>query len=226
MVDFGNAIKKPFSDKKTMLIGLILGAIPVVNLLIGGYALKVAEDTIKGNTAIRKWVVGDIVEYITKLIMSVIISIVYLIIPLIIIVIGIGTAAVNLLPALTTGTIDPTVFMTALGAGGAIVLVGVILAVLVSLALPMAIMKWLKAGSMGAAFKIGDVVKSCLTGDYIITWIVVIIYSVILTAILGLIAGLLGMIPYIGIVLSMLVLGLLTFSLSVTEYSMFAQTVK
>ena len=50
MVDYVEAIKKPFSDLKTLAIGTILSAIPLVNLLASGFALKVAEDTIKGKS--------------------------------------------------------------------------------------------------------------------------------------------------------------------------------
>ncbi len=42
MVDIVGGIKKPFSDIKTLIISTIIGAIPIVNFLLFGYALKTA----------------------------------------------------------------------------------------------------------------------------------------------------------------------------------------
>ncbi len=229
MVDFGGAIKKPFANSKNMLIGMILAAIPIVQLLVEGYALKNAEEVIKGKKALKLWAVGDIVEYIVKLIISWIISIIYFIIPAILIGIGLGSAFLNMIGSQATST-DPTamlqVFMQSLAVGGPFLVIGAILGILAALALPMAYMKWLKAGKIGAALNVVDVVKSCLTADYIVTLIVAIIYSFVLVMILGLIAGVLLLVPFIGFILSALVFGLAMFAVQVSVMSMFAETVK
>ena len=39
MVDFIEALKRPFSDGKKFLIGIVLGLIPIVNLIVVGYKL-------------------------------------------------------------------------------------------------------------------------------------------------------------------------------------------
>lgn len=229
MVDFVKAIQKPFSDNKNMLIGMVIGAVPVLNLLVSGYALKNAEDTIKGKKGLTLWAVKDVVEYIVKLIISAVISIVYLIIPMILIGIGFGSA---MLSVISNGLVsnDPNamaqVFLNALAVGGPLIILGVILGVIAALLTPMANMKWLKSGKVMAAFNIADVVKNALTADYIVTLIVVILYGMILMIVAGIIAGLLGLIPIIGIILTMLVMGLATVALSVSSMSMFAQTVK
>lgn len=57
MVDYIENIKKPFSDVKTLIIGIILSIIPIVNLLVSGYVLKVAEDSIKGKKGLREFAI-------------------------------------------------------------------------------------------------------------------------------------------------------------------------
>ncbi|MFA5763792.1 MAG: DUF4013 domain-containing protein [archaeon] len=229
MVDIMAAIKKPFSDKKTMGIGLVLSAIPVVNLLVEGYALKIAQETIKGKNSLIPFAIGDIVEYILNFIKAIVIGIVYMIVPLIVMGIGIGSAAAGILSnasALSNPDVALELVMQNLAVGGPIILIGALLALIAALILPMAMMKWLKAGKVMAAFAVVDVIKNALTADYIIAIVVAVIYSMILTIVLGIIAAVLGLIPVIGFVLVMLVMGLASFATQVTTMSMVAQTVK
>lgn len=39
MVEYLEALKRPFSDMKKLLIGIILGGIPLINLIVVGYTL-------------------------------------------------------------------------------------------------------------------------------------------------------------------------------------------
>jgi hypothetical protein len=80
MVNYTEAMKKPFSDLKTLGIGSIIGAIPIVNMLISGYGAKTAEDVMGKKNKLRAWAVGDVMDYIIKLIMMIIIQIVYMIV--------------------------------------------------------------------------------------------------------------------------------------------------
>jgi hypothetical protein len=228
MVDIMAAIKKPFSDKKTMGIGLIIGAIPIVNLLIQGYALKTAQETIKGNNSLIPFATGDIVEYILNFVKAFVIGIVYMIVPLIIMGIGIGSAAAGIL-ANASALSDPNtaveILMQNLAVGGPIILIGILLALIAALILPMAMMKWLKTGNVMAAFSVMSVIKNALTANYIIALIVAAIYSMILSTIVLIIATILGMIPVIGFVLVMLIMGFLTFAIQVTTMTMIAKTV-
>ena len=71
MVNYVEAMKKPFSDLKTLGIGAVIGAIPLVNLLISGYAVKTAQDVMSKKNKLRAWNIADLGEYITKVIMLV-----------------------------------------------------------------------------------------------------------------------------------------------------------
>jgi hypothetical protein len=230
MVDFMGAIKKPFSDMKTLGIGTILGAIPGVNLLVVGYALKVAEDTTKGDTKLRAWAVGDIIDYIIKVILMLIIEIVYYIIPVILVAVGIGGAIMTLITSLSSGITNPTILMqtvmASLATGAPLIIIGVILGIIAAIMMPMALMKWIKSGSVLAAFNVIAVIKNVLTVDYILALIVSIVYIMVLCIAAIIIELILGMIPIIGFILILLVNGLLIFLISTTMYSIIAQTVK
>lgn len=230
MVDFVEAIKKPFSDLKTLGIGSIIGAIPLVNLLVTGYGAKTAEDVMGKKNKLRAWKVADLGEYIIKLIMMIIIQIAYMIIPGIIIAIGFGSALMAALPTIMANPGDLNAIansiLPSLMVGGPIILVGGILLLIAAFLLPMAIMKWLKKGKIGAAFGLGSILKNALTLDYIVALIVIFVYAMILVMVAGIIAGVLGLIPVLGAILSMVVMGGVTFALTTTQYTILAQIVK
>ena len=229
MVEYMEAIKKPFSDMKTLGIGAVVGAIPLVSLLLSGYALKTAEDAVKGKKGLRAWALSDVADYAVKLVMLWIISIVYYIIPALIIGVGIGGAILTAIsggidlanPSTILDKIIPSMMVALpfVAIGGIILLIAMFL-------LPMAIMKWIKSGNVGAAFNIGSVVKNALTVDYIVSLIVLIIYAIVLVIIAGIISLVLAFIPVIGWILAYIVSGAVAFALAVTEYAILAQVVK
>ncbi len=230
MVDYVEAMKKPFSDLKTLGIGAIIGAIPLVSMLVSGYGAKTAEDVMSKKNKLRAWAIDDVMDYIIKLIMMIIIQIVYMIIPAIIIAIGIGSAVMTALPTILTNPSDMTAIMNSIlpsiMIGGPIILVGGILLLIAVFLLPMAIMKWLKKGKIGAAFAIGSVVKNALTMDYIISLIVIFVYAIVLSLVAGIISVILAMIPVLGWILSAIITGGVLFALTTTQYSILAQVVK
>lgn len=230
MVNYAEAIKKPFSNLKTLGIGAVISAVPLVNLLTNGYALKTAEDVIGKKNKLRDWKLDDIGEYVIKAVLLIVLSLAYLIIPLIIIGIGFGAAVLNMLPAIINGTGDVNSVMNtlipSLMVGGPIILIGLLLAIIAVFLLPMATMKWLKKKEFSAALNIGSVVKNALTLDYILSLIVIFVYAVILAFVAGILNVALAMIPVIGVLLGLIVTGGITFAISVTEYTILAQVVK
>ncbi len=226
MVDYASSIKKPFSDMKTLGIGTILNVIPIVSLLVTGFVVKTGEDAVKGKNKLRGFALNDIVEYIVKLVIMWVISVIYMIPGLVIVAVGIGAALATLLPALT----DPTNVADALSnlassalVGAPILIVGFLLLLIACILLPMAIMRWLKEGSIGAAFNVLTVLKKVLTVNYWVTVIVYFVYAIVLAIIASIIAGILVLVPVIGWVLGLLIMGLVGFALSVTGYDLMAQ---
>jgi hypothetical protein len=47
MVDYTVSIKRPFSDFKKLLIGIVLSIIPIVNFIALGYQLNCAKTAMK-----------------------------------------------------------------------------------------------------------------------------------------------------------------------------------
>ena len=230
MVNYVDAMKKPFSDLKTLGIGAIIGAIPGVSLLIAGYGAKTAEDVMSKKTKLRAWAVGDVMDYIIKLIMMIIIQIVYMIVPAVIIAVGFGSAIMAALLTIIANPSDATAIMNAIlpsiMIGGPIIFIGGIILLVAAFLLPMAIMKWLKKGKLSAAFAIGSIVKNALTMDYIVSLIVIFVYAIVLSLVAGIISGILAMIPVLGWILSAIIMGGVLFALTTTQYSILAQVVK
>jgi hypothetical protein len=226
MVDFGSAIKKPFMNSKTLAIGAVIGLIPIVSLLINGYGLKIAEKTIKGKKDLIEWSFDSLSDYVIKAIMSIIIMLGYLIIPLIIIGAGIMTLMSGFIGQLASGTVDYSSMINMSMSAGPIVAIGGILMLAAIFVIPMAMMKWLKKGNVGAAFNIMNVVKNALTTDYIIAWLFIIVYGIVVGFIVGIISAILLLIPVLGWILLLVLNGALSFIMTVTMMSVFAQTVK
>jgi len=95
------------------------------------------------------------------------------------IVLIIGGAAIfgEILSAIMSG-MQPDInsLSTGLMTSGPILAIGAILWIIAALILPMAIAKWLKAGNIGAALNVKDVIKNALSVEYIITLLVLTLY--------------------------------------------------
>lgn len=230
MVEYIEAIKKPFSDLKTLGIGSIIAAIPLVNLLVNGYGAATAQDVLKKKNKLREWKLNDLKDYIIKLLIVLVIQITYVIIPIIIILAGVGTAIATALPTILNSAGDPTAIVNSLMpsiiAGGPIILIGGLLLLVSAFLAPIATMKWIKKDKLGAAFEIGKVVKNALTIDYILSLIVIFGYTIILGLLVGIITGILALIPVIGWVLAWIITGGMTFALTTTQFTILAQVVK
>ena len=54
-MDFETNFKKPFTDVKKLLIGILLSIVPVVNFLAVGYMLETARKSMKKDTSLPEW---------------------------------------------------------------------------------------------------------------------------------------------------------------------------
>jgi len=226
MVDYAKAIMKPFSNMTTLVIGMVIGAIPVLNLLVTGYGLKVGQKTIKGDSKLPEWSVGDLVDYIVKLIMYIIIVIVYLLPGAIITAVGALPIIGAIISAAMSGSMDPTIFMSALASGGVLMLIGVLILLIGAILSIMAIASYLASNNIMAAFNVGKVLKKTLTASFIISLIVLIIYGMVLAFIVGVITVILMLIPVIGWLLIWLLTGALMYIASVTSWTIFGEVFK
>ena len=221
MVDYMEAIKKPFSDMKTLAIGTVLGFIPIASILVAGYALGVGRNTAKGDNKLPNFELGSIITYIKDIVVTIIISIIYAIPGGILFAIGAAAAIGSIIAGFASG--DPNAIGAGIAAGiatgGIFLILGIILLIVGGLLSTMGIYFYLVEGNIGAAFKMGAALKKVLTASF---WVTVIV-SIILSVAYFVLFILLSIVPVIG---SLIGLGLMTYGLYTSMYTMFGQVFK
>ena len=218
MAEYVEAIKKPFGDIKTLVIGTVIGIIPIVNFLLFGYGLMTMKKVLSGKKELVEWRFGSLVEMIVLLVKGFVVSIVYGIPSAIVLVLGLGSIFSSFVSAAQQGGDLNLVIMQALFSGAIYLILWFILLLLAAFLLPMALANWLKEDSLMAAFSFGTVFKKAFRLNYIIAFIVVILYSIVWCAIMFLTA----VIPF----LIFIVLGLVSYLLTVTTNTVYAEVFK
>lgn len=200
MTDYGRAIKRPFTDVKTLIIGIVLsylaillqpvliGIIPA--FLLAGYYLRSAETASR-----RDFILPEFKDWgglLVKGIVFTIITIVYMIPALIVFILSAGLSFGAVAGGLMSGN---TTSLAAAGggmlAGMGIGFVGLILAIIAAYLLPIAVIRYAVEGSFGAAFHLGTVIHKALSVKYFVTWLVMGVFVSILAMIIGFVFGLL-----------------------------------
>ncbi len=208
MVDLAKGFKRPFSDLKKLLIGTIIMFIPIVNIMGYGYGLKCAESVLKkrGNYKLPKWENwGDL---FVKGLIGIVIAFIYLIPLAIMAVFLFGAAALAGITLFTTGVEFTDIL---LGVGMVYMAILFVIALIVILMIPLALMNYVKKWKFGDAFDF-KTIKKKITGRYIGIWFLSIIYA-------GILAGVLSYIPLIGPAAA-------TFISLVTTYTWYAEAYK
>jgi hypothetical protein len=225
MVNYGEAIKKPFTDLVKLLIGIVLSLIPIVHWFAKGFIL---ESSGLGKTKIsskmpewKNW--GNL---FIKGLLSDIIMLIYMIPAIIVFVVGAGLTILSLIatffgstitPEMLTGETSPEVMgqmmsqnwvlaLPTLIAAAPIVIFAFILALIAFYVTPIAILSYVKSNKFSEAFSLGSVFKKAFTGNYFIVWIVVLIITAIISWILS-------FIPIVGTALAWFIMGVMAYSL-------------
>jgi hypothetical protein len=217
---------------KKLLIGVILGGIPLVNLIVVGYTLVCTGLTkIKVNKdSLPEWEnYGDL--FMKGLISAIIGFIIF--IPNSLVLFGafetiVTSPTVNQM----LGGISPdtwnrifageitemqmqdwftqnwTQLVPLLLSATPYIILGIILGLIASYILPVIVLEWLKEDSFTAGFSL-DVVKKTLSMDYLVNWIVVGIFGMIMSA-------LFSRVPLLGT-------GIVVFVSGVFSYTVFAE---
>ena len=197
-MEIGESIKYPTTDKdwiKKVVIGGILGMIPIVNFIVQGYYLKILKGSIENKSGMPEW--EDWGNLFIKGLIVFIISIIYMLIPIIVISISVGGA---ILAAVSGGT---EAMLAAIGAAAGGLLLGFILMLISLLLLPMALAIYAKEESFGSAFRFGEIINRIFSnlGSYILVYLVIIVLGIIV----GIITGILSIIPLLGVVIAIFV---------------------
>lgn len=162
-MNIGAAISKPFSNIVNLIIGLVLFAIPLINILtIPGYLLRVAKRTMAKDNKLPGF--DNFVELVVDSIKVLVVGIVYGIIGMIIFFI------LNLIPLI--GGILALVFYIAL--------IFIVMSATMTLA---------KTGDIGAAFGFSNVIKKAFEMKFLVPVLVAIIISGVVLGVILLIIG-------------------------------------
>jgi hypothetical protein len=234
MVDYLEALKRPFSDLNKLIIGLILGSIPIVNLTVRGYTLVSTGFTKEKveKTSLPEW--RNYRDLFMKGLVAAIISFL-LFLPSSFVAFGaFGTVASS--PALNQilGGISPdtwnrlfageisdievedwfsqnwTQFIPIFLSATPFIILGIVLSLIASYIMPVVILSWLKADNFSSGFS-WNVIKKAFTADYLVSWIAV--------GIVGLVVGaVLGWIPLLGSGITMYVTGVFSYTVFAEIY--------
>ncbi len=184
-MDLFNAIKKPFTDLKNLLIGIVLNLIPIINFLSLGYALECSGVGDNKPSAKlppwRNW--GDL---FIKGLLAVIITLIYSIPIIILSGVFFGGKVIETLKTETFqgfGGMQGYAGTQLLGIGAGLMaelLILLVVALLISYIIPAAILSYLNKKSIGAAFNFSAIFKKTFNSKYLVTWLVVLIIGIVL----------------------------------------------
>jgi hypothetical protein len=184
--------KRLLSDGGRLIILIVLDIIPIVNWIVVGYAAGVLRESPGTEVPPKLERYGEMFVDGAKVFFA---SLIYMLIPIILIATGGASLFAGLL-SMQGSVVVPSVMLG--GAGAVLLLVGVLSAIILLLLLAVGMAHMLKTGKFGKAFAFGEIIgiiRSIGWGKYI-GWIVVL---VIITIVLG---GVAGLIPYVGWVIS------------------------
>lgn len=179
MVDFVEALKRPFSDIKKLIIYIVVSIIPIVNLIGIGYLLDVAHTAMRRRNDLPDF--KDLGKLFVEGIIALVIGLIYAI-P-ILIIIGVMFAM---------GLIGSGLLSAGFGILGFAALGGwMVLTAIVGLAVAYigtgGLMRYVETRKLGEAFNFNQITKKVFTKDYFIGWLVGIVIVFVLNAVLGLI---------------------------------------
>lgn len=203
-----DSIKYPTSDwKKVLILGALFLAsilvitIPITIPLVLGYGFRALKASIAGADDLPDF--DEWGEMFVDGLKVFVVQFVYFLIPALIIIIGSWASIAALFATASSGVVtDPTAF---LGIMSFTVIIGGIVAIIFGLIATIALANMAYNDSeLGAAFRfseIMEIISQIGWVDYIIWYVVIIIISMII----GFIAGILSIIPILGFLIAILV---------------------
>ncbi|MDD5178428.1 MAG: DUF4013 domain-containing protein [Candidatus Nanoarchaeia archaeon] len=209
MVNYAEAIKRPFTDLKKFLIGVVLGIIPIVNFFVGGYEIECIRTVIKkGKKDYRlpEWTNWGNLFF--RGFLSFVIGLIWIIPLIVILLIALGSAFVSLFSLESAGV--PA--YNAIAGMGAWLIVLIIVALLIAYISPMSMVFFAKDYKFGDAFKLGKILKKTFTGTYFMAWIISIVISMVIMFVLSII-------PFLGTMLSSFIVGVMMYTILGEVYS-------
>ena len=219
MVDYLEAIKRPFSDLKKSGLAALLVWIPIVNFLTWGYFLDCAKLSLSKRRELPEW--SNLGDKFVKGLLFIVIKILYGI-PLIIIM---AVMMMNFVGEMFQGNFlsiitskDPNAVITMVNSlfldpnVVGILIAAIIVGILISYLIPMATIMYVINWKFKDAFDFKTVFKKVMTKEYFSAWIVVAVYSILLMSV-----G--TFIPFVGGIIATTLIG-------ITSYTIYGEVYK
>ncbi|MGA2237646.1 MAG: DUF4013 domain-containing protein [Candidatus Bathyarchaeia archaeon] len=194
--------RKLFSDFGRLVILIVLDLIPIVNLIVTGYASRVLKESPAADSPPKLENYGDLFMDGLKIAIA---SIIYMLIPLILIAAGFGSVFAAMVtggsPNFTWGGFTSAYMGLLGGAGIVLVLIGLLVAFVMLILVAAGVAHMIKTGKFGKAFAFGEIlgiIGKIGWGRYL-AWLVLI---VVIAAIVGAIAGAL---PFVGWIIAAII---------------------
>lgn len=207
---FGDAFKRPFQDFKSLLIGIVIMLIPIVNFIGIGYLLQCAKTATKRNTDLPHW--ENWFDLFVKGVVALVIGIIYMIPAIITLALTIGVTALTGGFAGILGAKGAFTLLTTLATASIGLLATAVVGIIFWLLGSAAIVRYADRGSFSAAFELGAIARKAFTGTYFAAWLVGMIYCCVLTALLSLV-------PFLGGAIAMFIGGVTLWTLLAEAYS-------
>lgn len=218
-INYEEAIKKPFTDIAKLIIGIVLSIVPIIHWLAKGFVLECSglgkTKPSKKMPEFKNW--GSL---FIKGLASDIILLIYTIPSILVFLVGAGSTMGTL------GTLTGSILATAstqeelsqlfsqnwylalplLVKLAPIMIVGFILLLIALYLTPIAVLGYVKTKKFSEAFNLNKVTKKAFTVDYFVVWIIALILTGIITAILLII-------PWFGQSIAFFIAGVISYSL-------------
>jgi len=230
MVNYEQAFKKPFTDLVKLIIGVVLTFIPIVHWIAKGFAIGSSGlDKTKKSSKMPEW--KDWWHLFVRGLVSDIILFIYSIPGILVMMMGFGLTIGPMLGMIMGAGITPEMLRNMgeyPGAWGGLfsqampsmlpqiisttflaapsIIIGGLLLLLAFYISPMAVMNYVKNNSFSAAFDLGTLKKKILTGNYFITWLLIVVVTAI-------VVGVLSLLPLIGAAIGYFIMLIIGYSL-------------
>jgi len=228
MVNYEEAIKKPFTDAGKLAIGVILSVVPIVQWIAKGFALESSGlGRTRPSPKMPEW--KKFGHLFVRGLLSDIILFVYMLPAIILFLVGAGIILAPFVNALIASAIPQEIspfkvqdtggmmlknlmqqnwilMIPTLIVAAPILLLAFVLFLLASYVGPIAILNYVKTNKFSEAFNFSTVFKKTLNGKYFVVWLITII-------LIGIISAVLSWIPFIGKAIAYFLTAVIAFSI-------------
>ncbi|MBW2993384.1 DUF4013 domain-containing protein [Candidatus Woesearchaeota archaeon] len=191
MVNYTNAIKRPFSDFTKLIVGALLSILPIINFFSLGYIFEASRLSMAGKKKLPAW--KNWKKLFTRGFFFFLISLIWMIPFMIFISLGVSTTpSYSSIAAGASPYVMSPVFLT----------IGIILGILAWFLTPMALMGFIAEDRFLNGFNIAFISKQAFTAKYFINWLLATLIMLGFIAIGNLIMVVLSFIPIINIIIA------------------------